>query len=96
LPCAVLGVLLGAAAVLLAGFGDFGNRLLFDMRVLLRDTRTGLYFREPAEWTAETEKAQIFKHSAEAMNRAREYRINDAEVILEFEESRYTVALPLP
>jgi hypothetical protein len=66
------------------------------MRVMLRDTRTGLYFKEPAEWTAETEKAQSFKHSAEAMNLAREHRISDAEVILEFEESRYTVALPLP
>jgi hypothetical protein len=66
------------------------------MRVMLRDTRTGLYFKEPAEWTPEAEKAQSFKHSAEAMNLAREHRISDAEVILEFEESRYTVALPLP
>jgi hypothetical protein len=66
------------------------------MRVMLRDTRTGLYFKEPAEWTAEAGKAQSFRHSAEAMNLAREHRISDAEVILEFEESSYTVALPLP
>jgi hypothetical protein len=66
------------------------------MRVLLRDVRTGLYFREPEHWTAETEKAQSFKHSAEAMNLARKHRLEEAEVILSFEESKYTVALPLP
>jgi len=66
------------------------------MRIFLRDTDTGLYFREPQGWTAETEKAQTFKHSAEAMDLARENGINRAEVILAFEESRYTVALRLP
>jgi hypothetical protein len=66
------------------------------MRVLLRDAKTGLYFQEPQGWTAETEKAQAFKHSAEAMDLAREHNVTDAEVILAFEESRYTVALPLP
>ncbi len=66
------------------------------MRVLLRDARTGLYFQEPAHWTAKAEQAQNFKHSAEAMDRAREKRVRHAEVILAFEESAYTVALPLP
>ena len=66
------------------------------MRVLLRDVRTGLYFRESEDWTAETEKAQSFKHSAEAMNLARKHRLEEAEVVLSFEESKYTVALPLP
>ena len=66
------------------------------MRIFLRDANTGLYFREPQGWTAETEKAQTFKHSAEAMDLAREHGVSHAEVILAFEESRYTVALPLP
>jgi stress response protein YsnF len=66
------------------------------MRVLLRDATTGLYFQEPENWTTETEKAQTFKHSAEAMNRAREKRVQHAEVVLAFEEPGYTVALPLP
>jgi hypothetical protein len=66
------------------------------MRVLLRDVRTGLYFRQPHGWTAETEQAQSFKHSAEAMNLARKQRVQEAEVILSFEESSYAVALPLP
>ncbi|HWX19428.1 MAG TPA: hypothetical protein VN578_05930 [Candidatus Binatia bacterium] len=66
------------------------------MRVLLRNATTGLYFREPLDWTAETEKAQSFKHSAEAMNLARQHSVREAEVVLAFDESRYAVALPLP
>lgn len=66
------------------------------MRVLLRDVTTGLYLCAPEEWTAETGKAQNFKHSAEAMNFARARGVENAEVILAFEESSYAVALPLP
>ncbi len=66
------------------------------MRVLLRDAMTGLYFQESERWTGEAEKARTFKHSADAMNLAREQRVQQAEVILSFEESAYRVALPLP
>ena len=66
------------------------------MRVLLRNASTGLYFREPEHWTSETDKAQSFKHSAEAMDLARRKRVQHAEVVLAFEESAYTVSLPLP
>lgn len=66
------------------------------MRVFLRDAATGLYFSEPETWTAEADKAQSFKHSAEAMNAARDHKVARAEVVLSFEEPDYTVALPLP
>jgi len=66
------------------------------MRVLLRDAKTGLYFQEPERWTGRAENARTFKHSAEAMNLAREENVEQAEVVLAFEESAYTVALPLP
>lgn len=66
------------------------------MRVLLRDANTGLYFQDPEQWTSEPRKALSFKHSAEAMNAARERQVAHAEVVLAFEESAYTVALPLP
>ncbi len=66
------------------------------MRVLLRDIRTGLYFREPEDWTAQTDQAQSFKHSAEAMDLARAQRLQHAEIILAFEETSQTVALALP
>ena len=66
------------------------------MRVLLRDLDTGLYFRDSEQWTSETEEAQSFRHSAEAMNHARAQGVQNAEVILAFEESSFAVALPLP
>ena len=66
------------------------------MRVLLRDTKTGLYFREPQTWTAETTEALSFKHSADAMDRARAHQVVEAEVVLTFDETRQTVALPVP
>ena len=66
------------------------------MRVLLRDARTGLYFREPEDWTAETDQALTFRHSADAMDLARAQRLAHAEVILAFDETRHSVALPLP
>lgn len=66
------------------------------MRVLLRDLRTGLFFREPLTWTAETEQALSFKHSAQAMDLARAHRLVQAEVVLAFDETRHCVTLPLP
>ena len=66
------------------------------MRVLLRDSDTGLYFRQPKQWTNEADKAQAFRHSAEAMNHARAARVENAEVILTFDDPNYVVALPLP
>ncbi len=66
------------------------------MRVLLRDTRTGLFFRGLREWTAEVEEAFSFRHSAEAMDLAREHALENAEVLLSFEEPEQNVALPLP
>jgi hypothetical protein len=66
------------------------------MRVLLRDIRTGLYFCEPGDWTAERDRALSFKHSAEAMSFAREKRLQQAEIVLAFEESAYLVSLSLP
>ena len=66
------------------------------MRVLLRDTETGLYFRQPTHWTAQSHEAQSFKHSAEAMDLARAQGVETAEVVLAFDHPPFTVALPLP
>ncbi len=66
------------------------------MRVLLRDASTGLYFQDAESWTARTDMAQCFTHSAEAMDLAREQRVENAEVVLAFEAPRFMIALPLP
>jgi hypothetical protein len=66
------------------------------MRVVLRDTRTGLYLREIGHWTENLRDAQMFRHSAEAMDKARNGGLKGLEVMLVFEEPQYNVTLPLP
>ncbi len=66
------------------------------MRVLLRHTRSGLLFQEPDQWTAEAGKARAFRHSAEAMDLARQKQLRHVEVLLAFEHPQRQVTLPLP
>jgi hypothetical protein len=69
------------------------------MRVVLRDTRTGLYLQNTGHWTEDVHDAQFFRHSAEAMNKARDDGLRDLEVMLVFEEPQhdhFNVSLPLP
>ena len=66
------------------------------MRVVLRDIQTGLYLRDAGHWTESVEEAQLFRHSAEAMDKARDRGLKGLEVMLLFEEPQYNVALPLP
>ncbi len=68
------------------------------MRIVLREIKTGLYLQEPGEWTADLSEARTFKHSAEAMNLAREHCLEGLEVLLAFEEptSQEHFSIPLP
>ena len=66
------------------------------MRVVLRNMRTGLYVQEGGSWTPDVMLAQVFRHSAEAMDTARDGGLKGLEVLLVFEEPQYNVTLPLP
>ena len=68
------------------------------MRIVLREIKTGMYLQDPGEWTTDLVQARTFKHSAEAMNMAREYGLQGLEVLLAFEEpvSQQPFAIPLP
>ena len=68
------------------------------MRIVLRDIKSGLYLQQPGEWTEDLNAARTFKHSAEAMDVARQNGLEGLEVLLAFEEpaSRHQVALALP
>ncbi len=65
------------------------------MKVFLRQIGTGLLFEEPDQWTDDADRAKTFRHSAEAMDHARERRLSGVEVLLAFEEPRYSVSIPL-
>lgn len=68
------------------------------MRIVLREIKTGLYLREPDTWTSELAAARTFKHSAEAMDTAREHGLEGLEVLLAFEEpvAQGIFSIPLP
>lgn len=65
------------------------------MRVVLRNIRTGLYLGDNEGWTADLMIARAFRHSAEAMDFARDLQLKDLEVLLAFDEPPHQVALPL-
>ena len=68
------------------------------MRIVLRDIKTGLYLQEAGEWTQDLKNARTFRHGAEAMDLAREYRLQGLEVLLDFEDppAQQQVTIPLP
>jgi len=66
------------------------------MRVVLRDIKTGLYLQEIQKWTAELQQARCFRHSAEAMDYAKDNGFVGVEILLDFEEPPRQVRLPLP
>ena len=68
------------------------------MRIVLRNIKTGLYLHETGKWTRNLTEARTFKHGAEAMDLARNYRLEGLEVLLDFEEppAHQRVSIPLP
>jgi hypothetical protein len=65
------------------------------MRIVLRNIRTRLYLRNDGRWTSELSEARCFRHSAEAMDIARETGLPDVEVLLAFEQPPRQIALPI-
>jgi hypothetical protein len=64
------------------------------MRVLLRHTKTGLFYMEPSGWTDQMEKAEDFKHSATAILYAHQVGLEDVEALLSFGDPDLDVVLP--
>ena len=65
------------------------------MKVFIRKISTGLLFEDPDEWTSDCDKARSFRHSAEAMDLVRLKHLSGVEVLLTFDEPKYSVRLPL-
>jgi hypothetical protein len=65
------------------------------MRVLIRNTRNGLYLQDPDHWTADPTQAADFGRSARALLFAAEERLTTVEVILAFDDPRYNITLPI-
>ncbi len=50
------------------------------MRKLLRDTRTGLYFKCPGQWTQDPEEAIDFRFTERALDYAKTWELSAVEL----------------
>ena len=65
------------------------------MRVLLWNSKTGLYFQLIDAWTTEADSAHDFGSSLKAALFAQENQLPGAEVYLDFGDHEYNVHLPV-
>ena len=65
------------------------------MRVLLLNTKTGLYFDSSNSWTANAQAAKDFQDSRQAAVYAQEIHQDDVQIFLDFGDDEYNVSLPV-
>jgi len=65
------------------------------MKILLRDTQTGLFYAGPNQWTTGQETAQDFKTPAMALDIVDESKLNAVEIVVHFGEAAFDVPLTI-
>ena len=65
------------------------------MKVFLRNTRTGLFYAGPDQWTAEHAQAVEFAGPNFALDRVTQAKLEAVEVIIHFEESVFDIPLKI-
>jgi hypothetical protein len=66
------------------------------MVIHLVNSKTGHYFRDPAQWTAKRQEATDFKSGSRAIELAYQQSIKDVELLLAFDLPTYReVRMPL-
>ena len=65
------------------------------MKILLRDTQTGLFYAGPNQWTTGQEAAQDFKTPDMALDIVDESKLNAVEIIVHFGEAAFDVPLTI-
>lgn len=65
------------------------------MKILLRDTQTGLFYAGPNEWTTGQEAAQDFKTPDVALDLVDESRLNAMEIVVHFDDAAFDVPLTI-
>lgn len=64
------------------------------VKVLLRDIRTGFYYRTGSDWTAEKAKAFDIGQIPRAVTLAVEARLDHAEILLCYDDPSFDLVLP--
>ena len=65
------------------------------MKILLRDTQTGLFYAGPNQWTIEQDTAQDFKTPDVALNVVDESKLNTMEIVVHFDDAAFDVPLTI-
>jgi len=65
------------------------------MKILLRDTQTGLFYAGPNEWTTGQEAAQDFKTPDVALDLVDESQLNAMEIVVHFDDAAFDVPLTI-
>jgi hypothetical protein len=63
------------------------------MKVLLQNTKTRLYFREPDLWTSKSEKATEYRDTPTALRFCRQQFNADVQIVLKFDKEEYDIQL---
>ena len=66
------------------------------MKVFIRNTQTGWYFQEPAQWIPDQGPASDLGQVARAVERIFEAHLENVEILLSYDEPRYDLVLPVP
>ena len=65
------------------------------MKVLLRETKTRLFYAGTQQWITDAKQAWDFDRVEEAIRLSREEQLTDAEVVLRFDDPACDAVLPL-
>ncbi|MEY2430187.1 MAG: hypothetical protein QOJ40_3072 [Verrucomicrobiota bacterium] len=65
------------------------------MRVLLRNTQTGLFYAGPGEWTEERTQAQDFEATDRALDTVAEAKLQAVEVLMYFEDPYFEIPMTI-
>jgi hypothetical protein len=65
------------------------------MKILLRDTQTGLFYAGPNVWSPEQDAAQDFKTPDVALDLIEASRLNTMEIVVHFDDAAFDVPLTI-
>ena len=66
-----------------------------NMRILLQQKETGLYFKDVGSWTHDTSEAIDFLNSTAAIDFCVTNNISGVHLVLKFDEQKYDIVLPV-
>jgi len=65
------------------------------MKILLRDTQTGLFYAGPNQWSEGREEARDFETPDVALDLIDESRLNAMEIVVHFDDAAFDVPLTI-